>query len=148
MKRILSLCISIILLISAAMPVSASEQGDLILHRETVLDNGIICIEEVTVYSNARASQKQAVKSSTFKRDDTTIAIIAYEAVFQYDGSTVSVVSKSVTQVDTYDGWSFKQTSFTSSGGTVTLTGKLTKLLILNTSVNLTLTCDKNGNLS
>lgn len=148
MKRILSLCITIILLISAATPVSAVDQGDPVLRNETILDCGIICIEEITVCSNARASQKQAVKNSTFKRDGTTIAVIAYEAVFQYDGSTVSVVSKSITQVDTYDGWSFKQNSFTSSGGTVTLTGKLSKLLILNTSVNLTLTCDKNGNIS
>lgn len=148
MKRILSLCISLVLLISAVMPVSAADQGELILHRKTVLDCGIECVEEVTVYSNTRATQKRAEIKRTFTRDNTTIAIIAYEAVFQYDGSTVSVVSKSITQVDTYDGWSFKQNSFTSSGGTVTLTGKLSKLLILNTSVNLTLTCDKSGNIS
>lgn len=41
-----------------------------------------------------------------------------------------------------------KQTSFTSSGGTVTLEGKLTKLLILNDPFTMTLTCDKNGNIS
>ncbi len=148
MKRILSLCITVILLILAIMPVSATEQDDPVLYKEVSLGNGIVYIEEITVYSNERASQKRGEIRRTFKRDDTTIAIIAYEAVFQYDGSTVSVISKSVTQVDTYDGWSFKQNSFTSSGGTVTLTGKLTKLLILNTPVTLTLTCDKNGNIS
>ena len=76
------------------------------------------------------------------------IAEIWIDATFRYDGNTVSVVSKSISKCETYDGWSFKQSSFTSSGGTVTLTGKLTKLLVLNANVNISLTCDKNGNIS
>lgn len=58
------------------------------------------------------------------------------------------MVSKSVTQSDTYDGWSYVQNSLTSSGGTVTLNAKLTKWIILNTSFTMTLSCDEDGNIS
>lgn len=98
--------------------------------------------------TNARASQKTATRKATLTKDDVTIGVIAFKATFRYDGSTVSVVSKSVTQTDTYDGWSYTQNSFTSSGGTVTLDAKLTKLLIVNYPFILSLTCDKNGTLS
>lgn len=61
--------------------------------------------------------------------------------------TTVSVISKSVTQTDTYEGWNYVETSFTSSGGTVALAGKLTKLLIMRTSFTIGLECDANGNI-
>ena len=148
MRRILSLFISIILLISTAISVSATSQDDFVLYKENILEDGITYTDEITIYSYGRATQKKAELKRTFTRDNTTIAVIAYEAVFQYDGSTVSVLSKTITQTDTYNNWNFKQSSFTSSGGTVTLTGSLKKLLVLNVPVNLTLTCDKNGNIS
>ncbi len=53
-----------------------------------------------------------------------------------------------MTNTDTYNGWSYIQDSLTSSGGTVTLNGKLTKWLILSNSFTMTLTCDANGNIS
>ena len=76
------------------------------------------------------------------------IGVIAMKGTFRYDGSTVSVASKSVTQTDTYEGWSYKQNSFTSSGGTVTLDAKLTKLIFLNIPFTMMLSCDKDGNIS
>jgi hypothetical protein len=45
------------------------------------------------------------------------------------------------------DGWSYTQSSLTTSGGTITLNGSVSKLL-LKYSFTLTLTCDKNGNIS
>ena len=79
---------------------------------------------------------------------DTVIGIVTIQATFRYDGSTVSVVSKSVTQVETYEGWNYVQSSFTSSGGSVVLSAKLTKWIVLNTSFTMTLSCDKNGKIS
>ena len=76
------------------------------------------------------------------------MAIIAFSATYRYDGSSVSVISKTVIQTDVYNGWTFTQKSFTSSGGTVTLTGKLSKWLIFNNSISMSMTCDKNGNIS
>ncbi len=135
-------------------PVCASDYsnntGTVLFCGEEQLDNGLTVTSEVVEYAQARTThEKTAVYKKTFKDGDTVIAIIAFEATFHYDGTSVSVASKSITQTDTYNGWSFKQSSFTSSGGSVTLTGKLTKWLIFNSSTfTMVLTCDKNGNIS
>lgn len=63
-------------------------------------------------------------------------------------GTSVSVVSKTVTNTDTYNGYGYVQNSFTSSGGSVTLNARLTKWIVLNTPFTMTLSCDKNGNIS
>lgn len=148
MKRVLSIILCTILFASVSIPTYAAEQTEVIYCEETILEDGTVLTDEIIVTSNARASQKTATRKVTVKKDDETIGIIAFKATFQYDGSSVSVVSKSVTQTDTYNGYSYSQTSFTSSGGTVTLSGKLTKYLIFTQSFSLSLTCDKNGNLS
>lgn len=148
MKKLLSLTLCLVMLASVLSPVYAAEQSEIIYSEEFVLEDGTTVKDEIIVTSHTRSTDKTATRRQTFSRSDTVIGIIAFQAKFRYDGSTVSVVSKSVTQTDTYDGYSYKQTSFTSSGGTVTLEGKLTKLLIFNTSFSMSLTCDKNGNLS
>lgn len=148
MKRLLTICICAALFVSMVFPASAAEQPKKEHGEEMVLENGLTVVDEITVYSQVRSTDKRAERRRTIKDGDTVIAIIAFEAVFRYDGSTVSVVSKTVTQTDTYAGWSYKQKSFTSSGGTVTLDAKLTKLLIFNNSFTMTLSCDKNGNIS
>lgn len=148
MKKILSLVICFVLLASVLSPVYATEQSEIIYSEEVILEDGTIVKDEIIVTSHARSTDKTATRRRTLKDGDTVIGIIAFQATFRYDGSTVSVVSKSVTQTDTYEGYSYNQTSFTSSGGTVTLEGKLTKLLIFSTSFSMSLTCDKNGNLS
>lgn len=148
MKRVISFILSITLFASMSLPTYATEQAEVIYSEEIILEDGITIKDEIIVYSQARSSNITATRQKTLTRDDTVIGIIAFKATFRYDGNTVSVVSKSVTQTDTYDGWSYTQNSFTSSGGTVTLEGKLTKWLILNTSFTMSLTCDKNGTLS
>ena len=106
-------------------------------------------VDEIAEYANARATGKTYDRTRSFYDGDTLIAVIAFQASFRYNGSTVSVVSKTVTQTDTYSGWSYSQESFTSSGGTVTLEGKLKYLLLFSTTpVSMSLTCDKNGNIT
>ena len=148
MKRLISFIICFALLATLARPTYAAEQAEVIYSQETVLEDGTTIRDEIIVTSNARATDKTATRKKTLTKNDVVIGIIAFKATFRYDGSTVSVVSKSVTQTDTYDGYSYTQNSFTSSGGTVTLEGKLTKLLFITTSFSMSLTCDKNGNLS
>lgn len=148
MKRLLAICICAILLVSMVFPASAAEQPYEKFSEERAFGNGLTVIDEITVYPQGRSTDSRVERTGTIRDGNTVIAVIAFEAVFRYDGSTVSVVSKSVTQTDTYAGWSYKQKSFTSSGGTVTLDAKLTKLLIFNNSFTMTLSCDKNGNIS
>lgn len=148
MKRFLAFCLCAVLLVSMGIPAYAAEQPKVVFYDEVLLENGITVVEEITVYPQGRSTDLRANRTDTFKDGNTVIAIITIEGVFRYDGSTVSVVSKSVTQADTYSGWSYKEISFTSSGGTITLKGKLTKLLIFNNSFTMTLSCDENGNIT
>lgn len=148
MKKILSALLCFAMLLAFCIPVSATAQESLLYYQETDLGNGKVLIDEVIEHSQARATGKTVTRRSTIKDGDTVIGIIAFQATFHYDGSTVSVASKSVTQTDTYEGWSYVQNSFTSSGGTVVLSAKLTKWIVLNQSFTMSLTCDKDGNIS
>lgn len=150
LKKFVSIicCIfSLVLMILPAYAVEASS-AEVIYYEETVLEDGLRIVDQIVVESNARAVNKTATRTRTFYSGDTLIAQIAFQGTFYYDGSIVRVVSKTVTQTDTYEGWSYKQSSFTSSGGTITLEGKLTKLLVLNQAVEMSLSCDANGNIT
>lgn len=148
MKKTLSLLFAFLLLFSFLMPVSAAGQEQVIYRDQQELENGITIISEIMEESLTRSSSKGYTYKKTIAQNDVTIAVISMHGEFSYNGTTVSVVSKSVTQTDTYEGWSYKQNSFTSSGGTITLDAKLTKLLVLNVPFTMTLSCDKNGNIS
>lgn len=147
MRRLAAICLCLVFLLALSIPVAANEITPVYSSVES-LEDGIVVIDEVFEASNTRSTDKTYTRRRTFTREGTTIAVIAITATFRYDGTTVSVVSKSVSQADTYDGWSYQQNSFTSSGGTVTLSGKLAKLLILNSSFTMDLSCDKDGNIS
>ena len=148
MKKLICFIICTTLLAAMTIPATAAEQDSLCSRTVTFLDNDITITEEITILSNSRSADKVGQKKATVTRSGETIAIIVIQATFRYDGSSVSVISKSVTQKTTYNGWNYSQNSFTSSGGTVTLNAKLTKLLVLTQNVTVSLTCDKNGNLS
>jgi hypothetical protein len=152
MKRLLLILMTCVLFLSsisfASAATSVNEFVPVEQYEETYDEDGITIVEELTVYQLARSTQRTVRKTRTYKKNDTTIAIIAVTAVFSYNGSTVSVSSKKVSQSDTYEGWKYSQTSFTSSGGTVTLSGKLTKLLNSTVPVSVTITCDANGNIT
>lgn len=148
MKKCFSLALCFVMLLVCLIPVQAAGSGEVIDTSELTLENGLVARDTVTVYSQSRSSTITVERERTFYSGDTVVAIITIQATFSYNGSTVSVVSKSVTRTDTYEGWSYKQNSFTSSGGTVTLDAKLTKWLILNTPFTMTLSCDKDGNIT
>ena len=151
-KTILTFCC--LALILTFMPHAAAFEeiettGTVIYYNEELLDNGLTVIDQITDITTARSNDKTVERTNTYKDGDTVIAIITIQATFRYDGSTVSVISKNVTRADTYSGWSYSQKSFTSSGGTVTLSGTLNFLWILNSSsFTMTLSCDKNGNIT
>lgn len=149
MKKYVALILCVCMICTFAVPVGAAQEPIVVYSKTTILDNGMIALDEVLVYSeNSRSTDITRTRRRTISDNGTTIAVIAFTATFRYDGNSVSVISKSVTQCDIYEGWNYTQTSFTSSGGTVTLNGKLSKWLLINKSFQLTLTCDKNGNIS
>lgn len=112
------------------------------------IDNDIVVTTEFSVSDISKiGNQKTASVSKTYKKGNETIAKIGISGTFEYDGKTVKVKSKSVTPKDVYSGWSFSQDSFTSSGGEISLSGELAKFLQPNVAVDISLSCDKNGNI-
>lgn len=148
MKRFFTIICFVSVLFSMCTPVFASENQLTILSQEIDLGNGITVFKEVKQMSGLWSTDKVYALTNTYRQAETVIAVITITATFRYNGTTVSVVSKSVDQTDTYSGWSYKQNSFTSNGGTVTLDAKLTKLLFLNIPVTMTIVCDKDGNIT
>lgn len=148
MRKLISLLTCILLITSTIVPVSALEPTSIVYSTNSTLENGLVVTHEIVDISATRSTDKTYQCKSTYSDDGTVIAVIAFITTYRYDGSTVSVISKTVTQTDTYEGWSFTQKSFTSSNGTVTLTGTLSKWLIFNNNIAMSMTCDKNGNIS
>ena len=136
MKRLLSVCMCLLLFTAVLQPVSAAaatEEGTTIC-QEYTLDNGLTVIEEITEIVMPRSTVKQGTKKTTLKDGDTVIAVIAFTAQFGYDGTSAWVVSKTVTQTDTYESWTYKQDAFSSNGSTVTLSFTLSRGLFWNSS--------------
>lgn len=149
LKRFIAVFCCLALFTCLCVPAQAAGiTSDLATVTEIDLGDGFTATDVLTVDTATRASTRYATRLRTFYFHDEVIAEIKIKAQFRYDGSSVSVLSKEVSQCDTYDGWKFTQTSFTSSGGTITLNGKLTKLLFYKALVEISLSCDKNGNIS
>lgn len=138
MKRVIIFLLAAMMLVCAALPCAA----------EAPKDSDFSYYDTVIVSPTfARTTERSGTKTRTFTYKGDTIAEISLTATFRYNGSSVSVVSKSVSDYSTYDGWSYQQSSLSSSGGTATLTGKLKKGL-LKVNVNFSISCDASGNIS
>lgn len=151
MKKLIAILLLPVLLISQNSGVSAAseENGTIIYYQESSTEDGYTVIDTITLCPQlTRSSIRTATRDKSIYLEGSLIAEIAFTATFRFDGTTVFVVSKAVTQTDTYDGWKYKQQSFTSSGGTVTLEAKLTKLLIYNNPLTMSLSCDTDGNIT
>ncbi len=152
MKTISTIFLCFVILFTSCFGANAydgsSSTSSQVTQITTNNDSGITIIDELVVQDFARSSTRTATRTKTYLDGDTTIAVIALTATFSYSGSSVSVLSKEISRCDTYKGWSFAQNSLSSSGGTATLTGRLTRILSRQVSVNISITCDKNGNIS
>lgn len=156
-KSLLTVATCLILVIASCFTAGAYESTDAAPANQPDVttqiiedpESGVTIIDELIVQDSlTRSSSKTVTRKQTYIRNENTIAVIALTATFSYNGSSVSVTSKYVSQSTTYNGWKFSQTSLSSSGGTATLSGKLTKLLNPNVPISITITCDKNGNIS
>lgn len=148
MKHIITLFLTVLLISSFVIPASAAQNETVIQSSSYLLDNGFLVIDELIVTSQTRSSSKDYTFQRSIYHGTNEIATIAIYGNFKYDGTNVSVISKRVSRSDAYDGWSYSQTSFTSSGGTITLSAKLTKILTPSIPFTMTLSCDKDGNIS
>lgn len=151
MKKSFTLFLAVLMILSL-LPVQAFAADSTVTYDD---DGGytVITIEE-DQYSLTRATN---TKSGSIKYEHfTTTGDLQWKAVmhatFTYNGSTSSCTSVNSLTVKVYDDiWSLDSKSYSKSGNTAT--GNVTmaiKLLVGSGKVPITLTlsCDKNGNLS
>ncbi len=150
MKKLLTLFLIAVTLFSmTGMASAATFAGDVILYQEQSLGNGFAVTTEIVVHETlGRASTKTATNTQTFTYNDDVIAVIAITGTFSYNGTSSSVLSKSISRLDTYKGWSFSQTYFSSEGGAIGLVGELNKFLYPSVPISFSLICDRFGNIS
>lgn len=137
MKRALAIILCILLVAGFPIHASCEEPADSITFTETTIH----------INQEQRASTKTVERTKTYKNGTDVIGIIAVTATFQYNGLSVSVVSKSISQSQTYNGWTFRQTSFTGNGSNVLLRGTLSHPLYSDVAVSISLACDPDGNI-
>ena len=148
-KRIFALATAILLVCSMALSVSAVSpeiyQDYEVIHTE----EGDFEIETtLTIYpSVARSNTKTADKSQTVKQSGTVVAEVTLSATFGYDGKS-AWVEEATGSHTTYEGWSYKSESITTSGNTANLTAKLTKLLNSNLPISISIKCTADGVIS
>ena len=99
-----------------------------------------------TAAGPGRASGGQN-KQAEYSYNGTWIATVTLYATFSYNGSTVSVTNAYATR-SLASGWIYYNESLTKSGGTASLSASLTRNGYGTVPVALSLTCDKNGNIS
>ena len=138
---------------STAMLLKLSPAADLgegvVLHSQTTQQNDLTIVDETLCYpDSATADTCTADRVKTLYHGDTLIGQIVFRVTFTYDGTQVSVKEKALLQADTFSGWRIRQTELTADGGSVTLTGRLSKWLVMNVGFSMGLTCDATGTIS
>ena len=153
MKKLICMVVGCSMLLGVSVPCAfALEEPSAYVQTVSIrqLSGDITVKERILEHTNpaARGNSKTATREQEYYSGSTLIGKIAITGTFTYDGKTSRVTSKSVSSKKTYDGWSYQQNSFTSSGGTIELTGKLKKVSYGSIDVDISLSCDKNGNIS
>lgn len=153
MKKIFTLVLCITLSISIlVLPASATTiaENEQIVVSQTVEDlgNGDYYIETIYVPAiQTFGSSKTGTKTAQFVSSGTTIYAISVTGVFTYDGVSSEATSASGSIATYVENATIKSRSAYTSGASAIATGSVSYLgLTLQKTV--TLTCDKNGNLS
>ncbi len=149
MKRILSFLIAGLLLFSL-FPVStmAAENS-----RITYLENGDYIVETLTEIGGRSAWKRTGSRTKTYCNSDGTAV---WEAVltgtFTYDGTSATCTSADISVTVYASNWYIVSKSASKSGntatGTVTMGCRILGITTDKVTANLTLRCDKDGNLS
>lgn len=148
MKKVYSLGLVFLLAVSMLLvPVQAvnSEREIEVIHTEF----GDFEIETTTIIYNTlfRSNSVSVNRAQTVKHSGKVIAEVTLSATFGYDGKTAWVSNASGSHV-TYNNWSYGSERITKSGGTASLSAKLTHSQYADIPINISLTCSPTGQIS
>ena len=154
---IVSLLLVSLLVSTFGIPAFASEPEDgvLISHKVVYHDDGSREETDIVAYASPQKGVKQITGSTTKRWYDSSNQLVwkvKLTGIFQYDG-TSSICTNAYTTVNLYQsGWTVISENTTHSGNTahsvVTLGMYVGGALMTAGYSNLSLSCDKNGNLS
>ena len=148
-EKVLSILSALSLLIfTVILPVSATQEASRIT--ETIhTEYGDITVETTLVIHNSylRSSTKSASKTQSLKYGGVEIGKVTLSATFGYDGKTAWVEDMDSSH-STSGSWSYGSEKISTSGGTATLTAKLTNLFDGTIPVNISMTCTPSGSIS
>lgn len=157
MKK-LTAALAAVALFLCILPVQTVAAENVVSRDVTYYADGSYSVVTITVDEQneapARATTyKTGTKVYNYYSDDGTIEWkMTLKATFSYTGSTSSCTSVDNVAVNIYDSdWSMLSKSSSKSGNTATANVTMGKTQVVGTykvPVTLTLSCDKNGNLS
>ena len=144
MKKLVSFALCVMMLCAAVLPAGAVQSDDRNIS-VTVSEDGRLEIVTVLELSNSLLrTSRTAHKTSYVNYDGERIAEVTLSATFGYDGDEAWVVEAEGDSV-TYDGWRYGSEEIEDSGGTVTLSAKLTKFAEITRNVDISMTCSPSG---
>lgn len=152
-KRFLSLLLAMVLCV-AILPqyALASEKHEDAVQTIT-LDDGDFIIVTTEVYETRATQTKSANRKYSYTTSSGDVEwVITLNGTFTYTGTTSTCTASSCTVTINDNSWYVVSKSASKSGSTatanVTMGRKVLGITITKNDYTLTLTCDKNGNLS
>lgn len=151
MKKFYALLIAVILFFGQQPTfVLANNRSEKIVEREYFLDGSFL---ETRISEVQNRSNKSGVKTVTYKDSSgNDMWYVKVHGAFSYNGNSATCTSSSVTAKSYSSIWkiSNKSASKSKNSATATATAKqyLNGILVRSITETVTLSCDKNGNLS
>lgn len=150
MKKVLSILFAalFLLMLIPSAPAKAETTTDVVY-----FEDGSYVVTVLQEYSTRSSNQKTASKSSTlYDPNGGSVATLTVHGTFRYDGITVTCTASSYTYQIHNSSWSFSSGSASKSGNTATAKGtfarKVLGITVDSKTLTVSLSCDKNGNLS
>lgn len=150
MKKVLSILFAalFLLVLIPSAPVKAETTTDVVY-----FEDGSYVVTVLQEYSTRSSNQKTASKSSTlYDPNGRSVATLTVRGTFRYDGTTATCTASTYTHQIHNSSWSLSSGSASKSGNTATAKGTFARKVLGITTDSKTLTvslsCDKNGNLS
>ena len=154
MKKIISILIAICLF--TILPCTAFAQQSIEINSDkqnyiTYLDDGSYYVTTITE-SMARSTKTGTKTTEHYNNSGEMLWKVSVKGTFSYTGTSVTCTSASHTITIYNDNWyTYSQNSYASSNkaiADVVMKQKFLGIVTSTKTVNLTLTCDANGNLS
>lgn len=153
MKRLISLLTAIFLFVALPCTTLASDIATSTSENSqiTYLDDGSYYVTTITE-SLVRSTKTGSRSTTYYSSSDVAQWKVTVKGTFSYDGTSATCTSASHTVTIYDDDWyTYSQNSYESSNkaiAEVTMKLKMLGIVINTRDVTITLTCDKNGNLS